>query len=173
MSTVYSINVGANSSHGSVARSPVFSDDSFVYVSFPTDSVSNTQDYAGRAGSFVKNPDSHRPHADPDWARLTYGDYCANPRAGALKNVEPGDILLFWGLLWRNGGDDWAAFTGERDWLIFGALRVAEIFGSDESVFALSSEARARALFNVHLDGDEHLREGHRVLVGDLRYSRL
>jgi len=36
MSLVYIINVGANTSHTGKARSPIFGDGSWVYVSFPT-----------------------------------------------------------------------------------------------------------------------------------------
>jgi hypothetical protein len=43
-------------------------------------------------------------HDDPDWTNLTYGDDCANGRAGSLKQVTEGDILLFWGMLWGNRG---------------------------------------------------------------------
>lgn len=173
MSAVYLINVGANSSHGGVARSPIFDNGSFVYVSFPTDSVNRTQAYSGLALPFVRNPGACRTHADPDWAQLTYGDYCANPRAGALKRVEPEDILLFWGLLWSNQGSDWSGFTGERDWYLLGALRVEEVLRGGHPVSSLSQTAQARAALNAHLEGDDRLREDHRVFVGDLNRSRL
>jgi hypothetical protein len=172
VSTVYAINVGANTSHRAIARSPIFPDGSFVYVSFPTKDVDWTQVYAGDARRFVRNPDGRRTHADPDWERLTYGDVCANPRAGALKRVVADDILLFWGLLWANGGSDWSGFTGARDWYLLGALRVAEILCGGESLRKLSESSRARAAFNAHLQDDEPLRKDHRIFVGDLETSR-
>jgi hypothetical protein len=170
---VYVVNVGANSGHASVARSPVFDDGGFVFVSFPTKRAERTQAYAGSARSYVRNVERHRTHADPDWVRLTYGDYCDNPRAGALKRASQGDILLFWGLLWTNIGSDWAGFTGERDWYLFGALRIAEVLRGGEPVTRLSESARVRAALNAHLEGDEQLREGHQVFVGDLEHSML
>jgi ABC-type branched-subunit amino acid transport system substrate-binding protein len=37
MSKIFLVNVGANTSHASKARSPIFEDGTFVYVSFPLD----------------------------------------------------------------------------------------------------------------------------------------
>jgi hypothetical protein len=53
---------------------------------------------------FIRNMHGRSTHCDPDWGNLTYGDKCSNRRAAALRRVEAGDILLFWGMLWRNDG---------------------------------------------------------------------
>lgn len=171
MSTVYLINVGANMSHASVARSPKFPNGQFVYVSFPTSKADRTQVYPAHAHPFVRGVASRWTHADPDWDGLTYGDYCGNPRAGALKRVVPGDILLFWGLLWENDGRDWSGFTGDRDWFLLGAIRVAGLLRGGEHVRSLPKKIRDRALRNAHLDGRSTLPAGHYVFVGDVRRS--
>lgn len=173
MTTVYLINVGANSSHASSARSPLFADDRFTYVSFPTRTTKGTQPYSAAARPFVRNPDQWMTHADPDWSDLTYGDYCANPRAGALKKAKEGDILLFWGLLWANRGKDWNGFTGERDWFLLGAIRISEILRGGENLSALSKNARVRARRNAHLNGSSRLPDDHYVFVGDPERSRV
>jgi hypothetical protein len=49
MSTVYVINVGCNTSHSSIALSPVFPDGRFHYVSFPTKDRKGTQTYPAAA----------------------------------------------------------------------------------------------------------------------------
>ncbi len=52
VSIAYVVNVGANSSHASVAQSPMFNDSGFVYVSFQTKRAERTQAYAGSARSY-------------------------------------------------------------------------------------------------------------------------
>ena len=174
MTTVYLVNVGANASHAPAARSPVFADGRFIYVSFPTLSKERTQSYPEESRPFVRQPDRWRTHADPDWLNLTYGDYCANPRAGALKRAEPGDILLFWGMLWtnRDRSSGWSGFSGQREWYLLGALRIAEILCGGQHVGNLSSTVRARALNNAHLAGHMTLAEDHYVFIGNPERSR-
>jgi hypothetical protein len=174
MATIYLINVGANSRHRAVARSPVFDDGRFVYVSFPTrDKAANSSSYSGAARSYVSNPDKWRTHADPDWENLTYGHYCANPRALSLKRVCPGDTLLFWGMLWEHSGAGWSGFKDEREWYLFGALRISEVLPGGAHVNVLSKEARTRALRNAHLSGRMLLEEDHYVFIGDRRKSAI
>ena len=131
MSRVFLINIGANSRHSSVARSPRFSNGSFIFVPFPNAGGHWIRNYPRLCGPFVRAT-SLDTHDDPDWANLTYGDDCANGRARALKQVIHGDILLFWGMLWGNRGNSWDDFDGSYGWYLFGAFRVAEIvFGGD------------------------------------------
>jgi hypothetical protein len=173
MATIYLVNVGANSSHATTARSPVFPDGRFTFVSFPTRSRDHTQIYSNAARQYVRGADDWRTHADPDWANLTYGDYCANPRAGALKKAQKGDILLFWGLLWHNHGNDWRSFSGSREWFLLGAIRIEEILRGGESPDTLSKSSRVRARHNAHLSGRDRLPNGHYVFVGNAEYSRV
>ena len=173
MPKIYSVNVGSNTSHSAIARSPIFDDGTFIFVSFPTRERVGTQSYTKAALPYVRSANSYRTHADPDWANLTYGDYCLNPRAGALKRVERGDILLFWGLLWRNRTGTWEGFTGERAWFVLGALRVTEFLVGGGSAATIPQSARKRASHNAHMDDGITLRNGHRVFVGDLEHSRL
>ena|SRR5215469_8670212 len=112
MSSVYLVNIGANPGDSAKARSPIFEDGSFIYVSFPTKMPMPGPGYTPDALPFTRNVDRRCTHADPNWCDLTYGDKCSNPRALSLRRVAVGDILLFWGLLWRNLGKDWTGFTG-------------------------------------------------------------
>ncbi|MFH1719022.1 MAG: hypothetical protein ABIF19_16840 [Planctomycetota bacterium] len=149
MSSVYLVNVGTNATHKSKARSPIFGDGSFVYVSYPDDN--EIVEYSPNMRHFVRDPDEHRTHSDPDWDNSSYGDDCSNPRAYALKNVTPGDILLFWGLLWqksrRNNGHNWHAcgFTGEKGWYLLGTLRVEEIVEGGQHINQVTPQNRDRA----------------------------
>jgi len=174
MSSIYVINVGANTSHGTRARSPIFADGSFKYVSFPyLDDKSESPDYPAEIRPFVR-PDrlaGWATHADPDWKHLTYGDYCFNARAGALTRVEPGDTLLFWGLLWKNTGENWFGFTGEQGWYLLGVLRVQHILADRRSLSRLSRADQLRARANAHFAGGTELASGHRVFLGHLASS--
>lgn len=174
MSSVYLINVGANTSHGARARGPLFENGSFIWVPFPTSKPKGPPGYSEKALPFLHNVEPLCTHADPDWINLTYGDDCSNRRAMSLRNVSKGDVLLFWGLLWQNNGKDWNGFTGEKGWYLLGALRVEEIGEEGESVRQLAN--RDRASKNAHFArGGGILRTGkrERVFVGETRYSKL
>jgi hypothetical protein len=172
MSKVYLVNVGANSAHSSTARSPLFEDGSFVFVSFPHPDQRGVRPYPVEARPFVRRIDVHHTHADPDWAHLTYGDCCQSPRARAMKRVVENDVLLFWGLFWVNNGDGWDAFTGERRWCLIGALRVREILEAGQRPGDASASRIERARRNVHFYRGE-LDPENRVFIGCTRYSRL
>src|SRR5689334_98075 len=101
MSKVYLLNIGANTGHKAKARSPVFGDGSFKFVSYPC-SQDEGRTYPAEMRPFVHGEES--THLDPDWEALTYGDYCRNPRASALRDAKENDVLLFWALLWENAG---------------------------------------------------------------------
>lgn len=71
---IFLVNVGANVSHQSYAKSPLFSDGGFVYVPFPNlDGKREARPYPTIAWPFTKNLDRKQTHADPDWLILTYG----------------------------------------------------------------------------------------------------
>lgn len=176
MSSIYLINVGSNTSHSTRARSPIFADGSFKYVSFPyaAEDESALPDYASEVRPFVRMDRlvGWETHADPDWTNLTYGDICIRGRGGALKRVESGDTLLFWGLLWENRSMDWSGFTGRQGWYLLGAIRVQDIVADRASLARLAVRELARARANAHLDGGSALARGHRVFVGDLARSK-
>ncbi len=172
MSKVYLVNVGANTAHRSIARSPLFDDGSFVFVSFPHPGTCGVRPYSVEARPFVRGIDIHDTHGDPDWENLTYGDVCDNARARSLNRVVENDILLFWGLVWVNKGDDWGAFTGERRWCLIGALRVREILEPGQRSSDASPSRSKRARHNVHFYRGE-LDPEHRVFIGCTRYSQL
>lgn len=174
MTSIYLINVGANMMHKDKARSPVFEDGRWHYVSFPASADEPSQEYPGHVSCYLQSEDVKSTHADPSWADCTYGDNCSNPRAGALKKVQRGDILLFWGLLWRHRGqDDWHGFTGERGWYLFGSFRVQEIVRPEQSVQSVRMENQDRARRNAHfMEAGEKLLPGHHVFLGDQDHSR-
>jgi len=169
MSRVFLLNIGSNKAHTSVARSPRFQDDSFIFVPFPNAGGAWVRDYPRVCRPFIRTM-SLETHDDPDWPNLTYGDDCANGRAGSLQRVTEGDILLFWGMLWDNRGDSWQHFDGSCGWYLFGALRVSEILHGGQRATHARSENVARARRNVHFVGGP-LPQTHRVFIGDPQYS--
>jgi hypothetical protein len=174
MTSVYLINVGANMSHRGKARSPIFDNGSWVFVSFPTSDPEPSPGQSCDALPFLhnRNVDPTYTHADPCWNGLSYGDNCANPRARSLKGVTKGDILLFWGLLWRNNDRSWDGFTGEHGWYLFGALRVEEIAIPGQSLHQVSEHNRLRAGKNAHfVKGGGLLPLNNYVFLGNPRYS--
>ena len=173
VSSIYLVNIGANTGHGAKARSPLLKDGSFIYVPFPTTSPKPGSGYPPDSLPFVRGVGRRCTHADPDWVGLSYGDRCSNPRAAALKGVAVNDILLFWGLLWRNTGIDWTGFTGERGWYLLGALCVEEIAEPGQILQRVSRKNRARASRNAHfLSGHGVVPRDERVFLGATGYSK-
>ncbi|MBI4658209.1 MAG: hypothetical protein HY735_05055 [Verrucomicrobia bacterium] len=174
MPKIYLINVGANLAHRSLARSPIYSNGNFKYVSFPDDE--GRQSYPKDVSRYRSPNCPGLTHLDPDWLNLTYGDNCANPRACALLNAEPSDILLFWGLLWRNSGDGWSGWTGERGWYLIGALRIEEILEAGDPVSKAKAANRDRARLNAHVSHGHVVSKPKRVdrlFIGFTRFSAL
>ena len=173
MSKIFLINVGANKSHTSIARSPIFPGGQFVYISFPSERKRGAAcPYPPEARPYLRLSKLCQTHLDPDWRGLTYGDYLRNGRAAALRRAVPGDILLFWGLLWRNNGRNWADFTGEYGWYFIGALRIAEILDEGQTPADAKPYNTRRAAENVHFYRGV-LDSGNRVFIGSKRYSAL
>jgi hypothetical protein len=171
MPKIYLINVGANSSHQKEARSVIFRNGSFRFVTYP-DEYCDTQ-YPKFVRDYVSDPINLRTHLDPDLTNMTYGDYCANRRARALLAAEEGDVLIFWGLLWRMTEpreDVWDC--NDRGWYVIGAIRIETILESGQGVAQLKSAQRQRALSNAHMVGARvDSRELVRVFLGDMRHS--
>lgn len=170
---IYLVNVGANVSHQSYAKSPLFDDGTFVFVPFPH--KKGTQErcpYPSNARPFTRKLDIYQTHADPDWPNLTYGDTLSNGRASRLKMVEPDDVLLFWALLWRNEGDEYSTFTKEQSWHLIGALKVEEMVGPGRSVATVSKANRTRVSKNVHFT-EGVLSDTDQVFIGDCNHSCL
>ena len=173
MSSIYLVNIGANTSHSAKARSPIFKDGSFIYVPFPTKHPKRDSGYPPDAVPFVRNVRRRCTHPDPDWKGLSYGDKCSNPRASSLRRVAIGDILLFWGLLWRNVGKDWSGFTGDHGWYLLGTLRVEEIAEPGQSLQLVSARNRSRASRNAHfMNGHGVVPRDERIFLGANRYSK-
>lgn len=176
MAKIYLINVGANRSHANRARSPVFPDDTWIFLPFPRGKPTRTgQEFPEVTLPYIRVRDGIKCHLDPDWDRLTYGDRCCNPRAKSLLKVEDGDILLFWALLWKTDHDGIVFDARDRGWYLIGALQVEHILKNGERIGTLPSDARRRVAFNAHVvDGKVKERDGERVFVGssDLRHSR-
>lgn len=157
MSKIFLVNVGANTSDSSRARSPIFKAGRFVYVPFSFERRGNDgrRDYPAATRPFIHNMDGRTTHRDPDWDNYTYGDNCLNRRARALARARPGDILLFWGLLWDNTSKRWDGFTGEKGWYLLGAFRIQEVFVQGQRPRDSSTPyAAKRAAKNAHFDRD-------------------
>lgn len=153
MSKIFLVNVGANLKDQSLARSPIFNDDRFIFVSFPDPDTKYRKPYPPKARPFTRNVGIYNTHADPDWDNLTYGDCPANGRAAALKQAKLRDILLFWALLWRNVGTSWKDFRKEKGWYLIGALRIAEILSEGQ-------RAKDAKSFNVKRAAKKGRRQG-------------
>jgi len=175
MCSIYVINIGANTNHRSRARSPIFDDGSFVYVSFHADqNEMHRTSYPQEMLPFTsKHKQNLKTHNDPNWKKLTYGDYCSKPRARALKDIEHGDILLFWGLLWRNSGNSWEDFVSplKKRWYLLGALRVEDIIKGRKKVTEVHPHGRQRAQQNIHFSSGV-LPDEEYVFLGAQKYSQ-
>ncbi len=177
MCSIYVINVGANTNHSSKARSPIFNDGSFVFVSFFADqNETHRTCYPEKMIPFTNQRKQNlKTHSDPNWEKkeLTYGDDCSKPRAAALKNVKCGDIFLFWGLLWRNSGKSWGAFVSPLDkgWYLFGAFRIEDIVKGRKKVTEAHPRNRLRVQHNIHCSSGV-LPDEEYVFLGDQKYSK-
>lgn len=171
MSKVFLINVGANKNHSSIARSPIHRNDRFIFVSFPA-KRGLVCPYPTETRCYLRVSGLWQTHLDPDWRSLTYGDYIHNGRGAALRRAAPGDILLFWGLLWRNFGTGWQDFSGEYGWYLIGALRIEEILDEGQTPKDARPVNARRAARNVHFYRGV-LKAGHRVFIGSKRNSGL
>ncbi|HXM94202.1 MAG TPA: hypothetical protein VOA64_08115 [Candidatus Dormibacteraeota bacterium] len=179
---IFLLNVGVNTSQASKAKSPLFTNAqangrNFCYVPFFITDVSKpVREYPPDCLGFL-NPTSRpdiekKAHSDPDWENLTYGDKCSQPRAGKLTEVRKGDILLFWGVLFKFDGQGWKGFT-TKGWYLFGCLRIEEVVSSKTDLSTLSSDIRERALKNVHFRDGNTLQHDHYVFVGQRAFSGL
>jgi hypothetical protein len=85
MTKIFLVNIGANTSDRSRARSPIFKNDQFIYVPFSFKQRGNDgyKDYRVLTRQFVRAMHGRATHCDPDWDSYTYGDYCLNRRARA------------------------------------------------------------------------------------------
>jgi hypothetical protein len=171
MSKIYLINVGANTAHRKEARSPILPDGTWRYVAFPNADAGVA--FPKDVVPYVRVKAGIKTHLDPDWTALTYGDNCAKRRARALFSVTPGDILLFWALLWRLENPDGDIFAGNaRCWGLLGALRVQQVLESGKSLDELPRPLRERAQKNVHVeDGQVEATRGVRVFLGERKHS--
>jgi len=171
MASIYLINVGANTADAAKARSPLFPDGGFTFVSFP-DENGNVA-YPPEMQPFVSGAAGARTHLDPDWPNLTYGDFCRNMRARALLSATISDILLFWALLWKTpaaSGDIWS--VTEKGWFLIGALRIARILESSQTLDNLPDEELRRVSFNAHVRGNQvESRDKVRVFLGEQQHS--
>src|SRR3989337_192021 len=72
MSKIFLINIGANKSHASIARSPIFPSDQFVYISFPSKRTRGAVcPYPPGARPYLRLSKLRQTHLDPDWEGLT------------------------------------------------------------------------------------------------------
>ena len=172
MSKIFLINIGANTGHASVARGPIFEDATWAYLPFPHRNIKEGKSYPENARNFIRNIGLNETHSDPDWKNLTYGDLVQNRRAAALNGAHEGDVLLFWGLLWRNLTHDWSGWTGERAWYLFGAITIEEILDAGQKpsdVKILNN--RVRAAENVHACKGK-VGDGQKVFIGCKKRSQ-
>jgi hypothetical protein len=172
MTAVYLINVGANTADTNRARSPIFTNGSFVYVPFSCGSAASfgAAKYPTACVPYLNNGRASFAHVDPHWNDLTYGDVVSGARGSSLASAGVGDILLFWGLLWENRGIGWAGFTGDRAWYLFGAIRIEGIIEGGTRSRDVPRRFKSRTSRNAHFIRGM-VPYGHRVFIGERRYS--
>ena len=128
----------------------------------------NPKPYSEKMLPFTSpHKDNLKTHNDPDWCNMTYGDVCSGKgciRGYELRYVIPGDIFLFWGLLWHNENTDWREFIGKKGacwedfsrpldsskgWYLIGAIRIEKIIVSECTLDKLSPEKLSIVKQNV------------------------
>lgn len=182
---VFVVNVGVNASDAAKRRmrSPIFDDGTFEMLPIKESKNLASKLFArqyrrlpswtGRTQSLaVYLPEKYGvygAHDDPDFSRMTYGDIQSG-RAGALKSVQPGDLLLFLARLWsfRDG-----RFEGPGAFHFVGSLLVTHNLAFGFGVATrVPDEVRARVEKNAHtLRAQAGDTSSYRVLVGDPRRS--
>lgn len=165
MRRIYLVNVGANTSDWSHARSPVFADGSFTFVSFSSSSQ-RAVTYPAAMLPFTNSRKPLKTHPDPDWSNLTYGDMLGNGRGAALGRTDLDDVLLFWSLLCANSGTDWDGFSGVRGWYLIGAMRIAYIMEAGQRLHDVPHHYRGRARGNAHIEANR-LGDRQRIFIAD------
>lgn len=158
MRKVFIVNVGVNTSHGSL-RSPRFSDGTFEFVTIPDDDMDDCSDAirycelptvtATDPKLFVPEKDWNRPtHFDPDFSTPSYGDLPkTSAKAANLLRAEQGDFLVFYARLvdWKDG-----RFLPRQAGMYFiGYLTISEIYGNIDSRPAPSVLRKIRE--NAHI----------------------
>ena len=106
MKKICLINVGANSSHGSL-KSALFSNGHYEFITIPDPWIEGSKigvrynkltAFNGVGISELVSEKYHEKvaHYDPEFETFTYGDYPDHhPRAENLKKLEKGDLLFF------------------------------------------------------------------------------
>jgi hypothetical protein len=183
---IFLANVGVNASHINLGlQSPRFPDGRFEFIPIP-----ELKEFQ-QASGFVRynqlqcwnetneslaryipiNRADLAVHTDPDFTALTYGDECGRTsRAAALKQAQPGDILVFLARLadYRNG-----LFTGQAGFYLVGFLEIAEIL---KDIRAQPEPANfARYMHNAHLRRAQHdprWYDGFYIFEGSARSRR-
>jgi hypothetical protein len=116
MKKICLVNVGANSSHGSL-RSALFRDGSFEFIPIPDTSPNHNKTglrydqlltFNGLKITELIEEEYHDKyvHNDPEFTTYTYGDYPTyHPRAANLRKLRRGDFLFFFARLvpWADG----------------------------------------------------------------------
>ena len=177
------VNVGANSSHGTL-RSPIFENGTFEFVPIPdpilTIMVPNRdlryEDLKPWNGipftEFVPRSRLKQfAHVDPEFHGFTYGDYPTRyPRASNLKQLFPGDHLIFFSALtpWTDGH-----FHGRPGFYLIGFFEIRQIF--KDMVGRPGKDILKQIEGNVHMiraECDPVLFDGFWILKGSTRSRR-
>jgi Nucleotide modification associated domain 3 len=170
MAKIYLINVGANTSHSSKVRSPIFLDDlSWIYLAFPRiNKNEDGQAYPSSTQPYQRVANGIKCHLDPDWDGLTYGDSCYEPRSKSLLRVKENDVLLFWGLLWGIQRGGYVFGSKDKRWYLLGAMRVDRFYEAGTKLDSIPTDIRRRVEQNAHVrDGRVGSRTGEVVFVAD------
>ncbi len=102
----FTVNIGINTTTKPIRRSgPIYSNGTFNYVPIPLDSGISYEEI-GLSSAFtrmgIEDKLGHGVHYDPEFIGFTYGTHPEDwPNVANLKQIERGDLLVFFGSLER------------------------------------------------------------------------
>lgn len=163
---IFIANVGANAAHiGQGLQSPRFANGSFEFVTIPErkelfaknnpveDAISDPllryrdlkcYNRPGEPLARYLGPRTLKwpTHYDPEFDQFTYGDECEQtPRAAALKQMRPGDLLFFLARL-ADYDEHTERFSGQAGFYLIGFLEIAQILAGVRNAPAAQEAAK-------------------------------
>ena len=152
------IDTGSGGIHG-----PLFQDGSFEFIPIPDPKGLDERTYGNMVGrhgrplieyfpASRKSKMSAQPmHVDPEWATFTYGD--PSMSKSGLKNLEPGDLLVFHGGLqgWNHDSEPALYILGYFDVQVAGtAISLGDTYVREH--FASNFHVRHEAVYSRQRD---------------------
>lgn len=137
-------------------QSPLFQGFRYEYIPvgpYEDRGCYNYQDMKGMSGQplayYIRNSNKSMKltHFDPDFIHLTYGDEGSNSKVGAIRKLQPNDLLIFWAGFnqWDEGYDLSRTYAG-----IFGWLLIDHVFDWDNATDTEKKVEYDNWIMNAH-----------------------